>query len=295
MYTCNKCSKTFSSKQRLKYHTTNNVCNKYEKKFHCIFCSKKYKTKYTFLQHLNLKHSKKIVNKKLNTSQNLVNTSQKKENTSQKKENPQKKNDLECEYCNKVFTRKDNLNRHIKKYCKKVKTANITNNTTNNTTNNINTTNNTINNNCNNTYNITINNFGKESLESISDKDIFKCVNKCYNGIPALFKLIHIDTPENQNLYLTNIKNPYIYIYNDNKWILNELREILDYIQKEKKGIIEEYMEKNNNKFKKYKINNIKKMLEDYRNGNLEKRYNSKLKLLLINNKDILKKAYEGK
>ena len=269
MFKCKKCSSTFSSKQMLNYHIDNNVCAREDKKFSCIFCNKSYKTKYTFLRHLNKKHKKK--------SSHLL--------------NPQK-NDLECEYCNKVFTRKDNLNRHIKNYCKKARTAN---NIINNTTNNINTTNNTINNNCNNTYNITINNFGKESLESISDKDIFKCVNKCYNGIPALFKLIHIDTPENQNLYLTNIKNPYIYIYNDNKWILNELREILDYIQKEKKGMIEEYMEKNNNKFKTYKIRNINKMLEDYKKGNLEKRYNSKLKLLLINNKDILKRAYEGK
>lgn len=116
----------------------------------------------------------------------------------------------------------------------------------------------------------------------------------CYEGIPALFKLINIDTPENNNLYLTSIKNPYIYIYSNNKWELNELTKILNNIQSDKKSIIEEYIENNNKKFKNYKINNINKMLKEHEEGKLNKKYNSKIKLLLINNKDILKKVYEN-
>ena len=117
----------------------------------------------------------------------------------------------------------------------------------------------------------------------------------CFEGIPALFKLIHIDTPENQNLYLTHIKNPYIYTYVENEWQLNNLNNVLDTVQKEKKGLIEEYIENNNDKFKKYKIKNINNMLKAYNNGELDKRYNSKLKLILINNKDVLKQSYENK
>ena len=62
MNQCKKCLMTFSSKQRLKYHVINKVCDKNQKKkFYCIFCEKFYKTKYTFLRHLNNKHSKKNI------------------------------------------------------------------------------------------------------------------------------------------------------------------------------------------------------------------------------------------
>ena len=59
MYKCKLCNKIFSSNQRLKYHEGNNVCMKIKKKFNCIFCSKIYNSKYTFLRHLNNKHPKK--------------------------------------------------------------------------------------------------------------------------------------------------------------------------------------------------------------------------------------------
>ena len=263
MYKCNNCKSIFSSKQTLDYHLINNVCDEDLKIFKCIFCSKSYKTKYTFLRHLNSKHRTKI---NIHKNENIL---------------------LKCESCNKIFTRKDNLKRHIKLYCKNINNSNNIIQTTNNTIiNNINTTNNI-------TNNITINNFGRENLKGISDNDIFKCINMCYEGIPALFKLIHIDTLENQNLYLTNIKNPYIYVYSNNKWELDELNKTLFYIQNEKKGIIEDYIENNKDKFKDYKIKNINKMLNQQKQGELENKYNSKLKLILINNKNLLKDSYE--
>ena len=314
MLKCKKCFKVFSSNQRLEYHTVNNVCNKYLKKFCCLFCDRKYKTKFTFLQHLNRKHKKKIYNDLTNyvksPSQNGQNPSQNGQNPSQNgpkssqigqipsqmakipSQTPSQIILLNCKYCDKKFTRNDNLKRHIKSYCKnKDKYTNNSNIIINNS--NIINNKNTINNINNITINNTINNFGKEKLENISDNDIFRCINMCYGGIPALFKLIHIDTQENQNLYLTSMKNPYIYIYNNNKWNLDELNKTLFYIQNENKGIIEEYIENNKEKFKKYKIKNINKMLKEQKKGTLDDKYNSKLKLLLINNKDILKKNYE--
>lgn len=261
MFECDICSHEFTTKQSLSYHLKNKVCTKHKKMFLCVFCPKSYKSKQSFLKHLNKKHR----------NNNFV---------------PKKQiNDKQCKKCGIIFSRKDSLKRHIKNSCKKV-----------HITNNINNINNTTYNNCNNNYNntnITINNFGRESMNSISDEDIQRCVNMCYDAIPALFKLIHIDTPENRNLYLTNIKNPFIYTYKNDKWILSEMKYILNYVQSGKRDIIEEHIENNKKKFKKFKINNIECMLKKYKNGELDKRYNSKLKLLLINNSKILQKTYE--
>ena len=273
-YKCNKCKCIFTTNKSLKYHIKNNVCTKIKKMFSCMFCPKSYKYNNGLLKHLNNKHLNKI-----------------KQNN--------KQNNLECKLCNTIFSRTDNLKRHMKTSCIKknnyfdeIKTNNnnriniigdnnIINNTTNNNNNNI--TNN----------NITINNFGKEDISSISDKIIYKCVNMCFEAIPALFKIIHIDIPENRNLYLTNIKNPFIYTYINDKWSMCDIKHIINDLQKYKKDIIEEYFENNKNKFRDYKINNINKMLEKHKNGELDKRYNNSLKLLLINNKKKLKNIYK--
>ena len=140
MLKCKKCFKKFSSKQRLEYHITNKVCFKYEKKFCCLFCDRRYKTKYTFLQHLNQKHKKKFC-KNLTKydkipsqipSQNCSNLTKYDDFPSQMAKIPSQMAKipsqipsqiilLNCEYCNNKFSRRDNLKRHKKLYCKKKK------------------------------------------------------------------------------------------------------------------------------------------------------------------------------
>ena len=254
MFKCYNCNKVLSSKQRLQYHIKNNVCSILNSDFYCSLCDKYYKTKFTLLNHLNLKHSKKMVNKKC-----------------------MKTNINKCIYCNKVFKRKDSLSRHIEKYCKnKIGNTTIINNIT---TNNI-------------QNNIFINNFGNESMKSIKEENILECINRCYSCIPELFKLIHIDTPENRNLYLSNMKDSYLYLYKNNKWEVNDLDKILQYIKDDKKDLMEEYYNKNIDKFQTYKQRNIGKMINDYNNGKLNKQYDKKLKMILVSNKDVLKNTY---
>ena len=153
----------------------------------------------------------------------------------------------------------------------------ITNNTINNTTN---------------IQNITINNFGTENIKSLKKENILNCIDRCYSCIPLLFKMIHIDQPENRNLYLTSMKHSFLYTYQNNKWVLDDLTKILDIAKNTKKDIMEEYFYDNKDKFKKYKQRNIHKMLNDYEKGLLHNRYNRKLKMILYNNKNLLKKSY---
>ena len=195
-------------------------------------------------------------------------------------------NCYECVFCGKVFSRKYNLKRHIEKYCSKRSTnitinknCNIINNTTN----------------INNIQNIIINNFQSENIETLTKSDILKCIERCYSCIPLLFKMIHIDIPENRNLYLSNIKDSFLYTYKNNKWVIDDLKQILDCIKNDKKDLIEEYFYNNREHFKPYKQRNISKMLDEYKNGKLDLQYNKKIKLILFNNKDLLKDSYNIK
>tara|TARA_A100001015_G_C14680669_1_gene590579 strand:- start:34 stop:744 length:711 start_codon:yes stop_codon:yes gene_type:complete len=144
-----------------------------------------------------------------------------------------------CTYCDKVYSRLDNLNRHILKSCKKKKdmdeketmelkqiiqdqskqiskiekllenSGNLTQNTQNNN-NTYNTINNTIN----------INNYGEENLEMLTDDFKRQCVIKPYYALTKIIEKIHFNDayPENKNIRLVNKRDNKIQVLNDGKW-----------------------------------------------------------------------------
>jgi len=322
MLICIDCNKEFTSKKGLKYHVENKVCKVTKIEINCLFCNKKYYNKNIFLKHLNKKHKKKInvnnienkIEKNFNCKKSITNIynelnninknnidnldnimSKIKKNLNNLEENIYDSkivkltnsnkmitsNNFKCELCNKEFSRADSLKRHYKQFCKNRKEEK-------NTINVINTENN---------FNlitcVNINNFTKENLKSLSNDDILEIVNRCYTCIPKLFKKIHIDIPENRNLYLTSIKNQFLYAYQDNKWQLNDIKNILNIIKDQKMDIVENFIENNKEKFTTYKIKRLYQMIDDYKKGKLNKTYNNNLKLLMMNYKDTLKESYE--
>ena len=53
-----------------------------------------------------------------------------------------------------------------------------------------------------------------------------------------------------------------------------------------------EYYNKNIDKFGSNKQKNINNMIKDYNNGKLDKQYNKRIKMILVSNKEVLKKLY---
>ena len=207
---------------------------------------------------------------------NLKNTTKIPQNTTKIPQNTTKNN--QCKYCNKVLSRYDSLNRHIK-ICKKkqecelliekeeerkqmkleieeLKTKSVT---INNTTNNI-----------NNSKNIIINNYGDENIKHIKSEDFASLLNGIYNAVPKLIEKIHFDPnyPENQNIKYTNKKMPYLKIMKNNKWQLvnkkNELFDLIDnkcYLLKEKYYKI---LEKNKYNITDFQRNQIEAFIDKY-------------------------------
>ena len=207
---------------------------------------------------------------------NLQNTTKIPQNTTKIPQNTTKNN--QCKYCNKVLSRYDSLNRHIK-ICKKkqecelliekeeeikqmkleieqLKTKSVT---INNTTNNI-----------NNSKNIIINNYGDENIKHIKSEDFASLLNGIYNAVPKLIEKIHFDPnyPENQNIKYTNKKMPYLKIMKNNKWQLvnkkNELFDLIDnkcYLLKEKYYKI---LEKNKYNITDFQRNQIEAFIDKY-------------------------------
>ena len=210
-----------------------------------------------------------------------------------------------CDYCNKTFTRKYGLTCHLKK-CKykKNETQNILKKkddeiqelkkivekllieNKSNITNNIN---NKDSFNTNNT--IIINNYGDENTKYITSEYILKLLkNKPAKVIPELIKYTHFNNehPENQNIKITNKKEPYVKIMKNNKWELqNKEDTITDLIDRQQIHLMDETLEKqvnkNCSKNEKANINRCNDLYESEDKEYIKRLYNES-ELVIINN-----------
>ena len=152
-----------------------------------------------------------------------------------------------CNYCNKCYSTNSNLHKHMRN-CKhkkeiidkdnkileleqKIETLLIRNNTINNN-NSHNTTNITNNNNSKNVF--ILNNYGNENKDYITNDYLLSLLKKPFQAIPELIKYTHFNDehPENQNIKITNKKQPYVKIRKNNKWELadrkNTINDLID-------------------------------------------------------------------
>jgi len=228
-----------------------------------------------------------------------------------------------CEYCLKTFSRNSNLTKHLKTCKKKMVNENekdkkieeliknqeemkkqmkemvekllvnsggntITNNNTNNTNNSTNNSNNTTN---NMTNNIIIHNYGDEDTKYITSDYILNLLKyKPAKAIPELIKHTHFNEehPENQNIKITNKKEPYVKVRRNDKWELqNKDETISDLIDRQQVHLMDEDVEKkietNCNSSEKI---NIKRCNELYNEEDKEymKRLYNESELIIINN-----------
>ena len=217
----------------------------------------------------------------------------------------------ECSYCFKRFSRIDNFKRHLTT-CKKKKLVEtellekkdneihelkemveklllekgntITNNTNNSTNNSNNTTNNM-------TNNIIIHNYGDEDTKYITSDFILKLLkNKPAKAIPELIKYTHFNEehPENQNIKITNKKEPYVKVRKNDKWELqNKEDTITDLIDRQQVHLMDEAIEeKIEEKCSNSEKNNIERCNNLYNEEDKEymKRLYNESELIIINN-----------
>ena len=180
MFICTKCSKEFTNKRNYNYHTTHSICEKKLGDFKCDDCGVSYKFKCSLKKHLMKVHKIPENEININTSSNIEYT---------------------CSLCNKKFTTKGNLNRHLKSNCPKNKpTQIISTQSSGNTIIN----NGTIINNNNVQINVNLNNFGEEKLD---EKEIIKLLEKTNlfnikNFTLNFIKMKHVKTDDNRNIYI---------------------------------------------------------------------------------------------
>lgn len=258
-FQCKKCKKYFSSKQRLIYHLNKKKpCEVAMSGNH--YTNNDYDTIDPTLLHSSQKFNKKTV-------------------VSHK-----------CLFCGREFNRKSNLNRHVKKYCKKTKKVNNNDttkeifekmfekineleaknsqleksiqfaNSINNGTINIDNSQHQVNN-----VNITVNPFGEENLDYLSKDDQLDILGKMHKSIIRYAQVVYFnpDHPENHNVHIPSLKNSWCKYLTETGWTAIGIPEMVEKIVDKGRLDIEEMK------------NRYEKKLSSYKKGRLEELFNA--------------------
>jgi hypothetical protein len=112
-------------------------------------------------------------------------------------------------------------------------------------------------------------------------------MSKSDNAIPELVDHIHYDTnkPENNNVYISNIKSNYVKTFNGKEWILQERDKILSDIYLSKVNILEEKLIELQSIITEFSKERVNYFLHRFYETELENNVKDKIKLRLYNSK----------
>ena len=320
-YECYRCGYTVTHKSKMKLHLARKKrCESDYNDIDLDVCKDYIMRGIQYDEYLKISESKQPVNKKSTISQhsldNLVQSVNKKSTISQHFSH-------QCEYCEKQFSHKQSYYRHLK-VCKKKKEddetkndeeakksmtelVNLLNDQLNDYKKQLEkrdkqidelikkagiTNHNTITQNIQN--NIKLLAYDSTDVSNLTDNDYLQCLKHNNMCVPHLIKMIHLDPekPENHNIYISNLKNGYIMVYDGSKWDTKNRDELIDQLIDSKQGLIEEKIENWIEDGRKYPaiMKKFERYIQKKENDIVIDKIKEEIKLMLFNNRSLIKK-----
>ena len=140
----------------------------------------------------------------------------------------------------------------------------------------------------NNNIHFHLNSYKDTDLSILKDNDFYECLKKYKNCVVKAIEKIHLnpDYPQNMNLYISNIKENYLMMYDDDKWVLRDRNKELEKIYEDKEEMLDEWVD--GNKHLKPEIlqmfNHYLEMKDD--DENLLKELMKDVKIMIYNNRN---------
>ena len=271
--------------------------------FHCAICAFTTHKKYNFEKHL--KSQRHFINEKRpKVATKVVEVRPTIAEVSHTVPDVQTK--LKCKYCEQCYRHKSSLSKHIKYTCTKnkdedlkelVRLMNIQmeqqrqeltktietkskqieklmgkleisgsfNNTTNNTINHF-----------------TLLPYRETDTSHLTDQDYRYCIKRVNHCVKSMIEKVHFNPlkPENRNIYISNIKDKYIMLYDGQNWNVANKKDELDRLYEEKEMMLEEWLDSNPEEELKQKF---MKYLDNKDNDECLNRIKEEIKMMIYN------------
>ena len=270
---CIYCNKCFYNKKDLFEHF--NICEDYKnslakdrgKKYKCKYCKKSYSRKDSLWRHLKTCKEKKKDDEDRENLLNLVNML-----NNQLKDQNQQLKDQRDEFKQELNKRDKQIDELIKKAGVNIGTQNIQ-------------------------QNIKILAYKNTDLSHLTDQDYLQCLNRSNMVIPNLIKKIHFNPkkPENHNIYISNIRNKYIMVYDGHKWNLSNQNETIENLIDTNEVVIEQKLEEWLENGKEYPeiMKKFNRYLEKKEKDDVINKIKNEIKLILYNNRKFANSSLE--
>lgn len=236
--------------------------------FICEMCGKSFDTKFNYKRHINRKTPCKRVDIDLD--------------------------DKKCNFCGITFNHKQSLYRHLKKCtlanAHTIKDNYFEQNVQNNSTNNIIDNRKFIQNIQNNiSGNVKLVKFGDEDLSSIKDDVYKKILNSGFKSVPNLIEHVHFNTsnPDNQNIYISNMKNTFILVYDGEKWEVKDRDDVIEELMYSKTDHLLEKFDDLIDELPTKAINKFQRFIEKKDDDKVVEQMKKDIKLILYNNRHL--------
>ena len=228
------------------------VAEKVASPFTCKYCEQKFKFKQSMYRHIKYTCTKNK-DEDLKELVRLMNIQME-----------QQKND----FLSQLQTQKQEFNKKIDKLMGKLEISGSFN-----TTNNI--------------QNIQLLGYRQTDVSHLTDEDYKRCIKRVNHCVKNMIETVHFnpEKPENMNIYISNIKDKYIMVYDGTNWNLANRKDELDRLYEEKEMMLEEWLDSNPDEELKQKF---LKYLDNKDNDECLNRIKEEIKLMLYNKQTML-------
>ena len=140
--------------------------------------------------------------------------------------------------------------------------------------------------------NINILAYKDTDISHLTDNDYLKCLKHSNFCIPHLIEKIHFNPkkPENHNIYISNLKNNYVMIYDGHKWNLQNQEEAIEDLIDTNEFVLEQKLEEwieNGNEYPEI-MRKFNRYLEKKEKDDIINKIKEEIKLILFNNRKVI-------
>lgn len=131
--------------------------------------------------------------------------------------------------------------------------------------------------------------YGKEDISKIDKDDIIKALMRGFYSPLELTEKIHFNPkyPEYHNIYIPNIKDKYVMIYDGKKWNLALRDEAIDDLYDNKRGYIEDNVKNFYDKLNEIRRDALERYLDTPEDNKKIDNIKEQIKLLLYNKRNL--------